>query len=71
MATKAMAIRAVVMVMVVVMGRPIAEPMPWIPMRSRGIRLVSLKEINQHHLVIMSIGLIRLIQKTEFRNCSL
>ena len=71
MATKAMAIRAMVMVMVVVMGRPMVEPMLWMPMSSRGIRLVSFKGINQDHLVIMSIGLIRLSQKTEFRNCSL
>ena len=64
--TKAMTIRAVVMVMVmvVIMGRSVVEPMPWMPMSSRGIQLVSL------HLVIMSIGLIRLSQKTEFRNCS-
>ena len=71
MVTKAMAIRAMVMVMVMVMGRPVVEPMPWMPMSSRGIQLVSLKGINQDHLVIMSIGLMRLSQKTEFRNCSL
>ena len=40
-------------------------------MSSRGIQLVSLKQINQDPLVIMSIGLMRLSQKTEFRNCSL
>ena len=67
--TKAMAIRAMVVVMVMVMGRPMVEPMPWMPMSSRGIRLVSLKGINQDHLVIMSIGLTRLSQKTKFRNC--
>ena len=37
MATKAMAIRAMVMVMVMVMGRPLVEPMPWMPMSSRGV----------------------------------
>ena len=67
MVTKAS--RAMVVLMVVVMGRPIAKPMPWMPMSSRGIRLVSLKGINQNYLVI--IGLMRLSQKTEFRNCSL
>ena len=69
--TKAMAIKAVVVVMVVVMGRPIVEPMPWMPISSRGIQLVSLKEINQDYLVIMSIGLRRLSQKTEVMNCFL
>ena len=68
MVTKAVAIRAVVMVIVVVVGRPMVEPMPWMPMSSRGMRVVSLKWINQDHLVIMSIGLTRLSQKTEFRN---
>ena len=63
-ATKAMAIRDMVIVMVMVMGRPMVEPMPWIPMSSsRGIRLFSLKGINQDYLVIMSIGLMRLSQK--------
>ena len=71
MVTKAVAIRAVVMALVVVVGRLIVEPMPWMPMSSRSIRLVSLKGINQEHLVIISIGLMRLNQKTEFRNCSL
>ena len=66
MATKAMAIRAMVIVMVVAVGRPMVGPMI-----SRGIHLISLKGINQTHLVIMSIGLMRLRQKTEFRNCSL
>ena len=55
-ATKAVAIRVVVVVMVMVMGRLVVEPMPWMPMSSRNIRLVSLKRINQDHLVIMSIG---------------
>ena len=53
--TKAMAIRAMVMGIVMVMGRPVVEPMPRMPMSSRGIGLVSLKGINQDHLVIISI----------------
>ena len=69
--SKAVAIRAVIMVMVMVIGRLVSEDMLWMPMSSRGIRLVSLKGINQDHLVIMSIRLTRLSQKTEFRNCSL
>ena len=70
---KAMATRAMVMVMVifVVVGRPMVESMPWMSMSSRGIQLVSLKWINRDHLVIMSIGLLRLGKKAEFRNCSL
>ena len=71
MATKAMAIRAMVVVLVMVIGRPVVKPMPWMLKSSRGIQLVSLKGINQNHLVIISIGLMRLRQKTEFRNCSL
>ena len=43
MATNTVAIRAVVIVTVVVVGRPMVEPMPWIPMSSRGTRFVSLK----------------------------
>ena len=46
MVTKAMAIRAVVIVLVMVMGRPMIEPMPWLPMSNMGICLVSLKGIN-------------------------
>ena len=69
--TKTMVIRAMVLLMVMVVSRPVVEPMPWMPMSSRGIRLVSLKGINQDHLVIISIGLMRLIYKTEFRNCSM
>ena len=71
MLTKAVAIRAMVVVMVVVVGRPIVEPLPWMPINSRVIKLVSLKGINQDHLVIISIGLMRLSQKIEFKNCSL
>ena len=37
--TKAVAIRAVIMDMVIVMGRPVVEPMPWMPMSGRGIQL--------------------------------
>ena len=54
-----MVIRAMVVVMVVVMGRPVIKPMPWMPMSSRGIWLVSFNGINQDHLVIMSSGLMR------------
>ena len=59
-ATKAVAIKIMVMVMVLVMGRPIVRPMLWMPMSSSGIRLISLKEINQGYFVIMFIGLTRL-----------
>ena len=70
--TKAVAIRAMVVVMFMVVGRPVVEPMPWMPMNSRVIRDLSPSMgINQNHLVIMSIGLTRLSQKTEFRKCSL
>ena len=31
-ATNAIAIKVVVMVVVIVMGRPVAKPMPWMPM---------------------------------------
>ena len=37
MATKAVAIKAVVVAMFGVVGRPVVGPMPWIPMSSRGI----------------------------------
>ena len=63
MANKAMVIRFVVMVMVVVVGRPVVGPMPWITMNSRGIQLVSLKGINLIYLVIISIGLMGLTKK--------
>ena len=46
MATKAMDIRAVVVVMVLVVGRPMVEHMLWIPMSSRDIQLVSHKGIS-------------------------
>ena len=66
--TKAVAIIVMVMLMVMSVGRPIIGPMPWMPMRSRGIAFISLKGINQGHLVIVSIGLIRL---SRVRSCSL
>ena len=71
MITTAVAIRAMIVALFVVVGRFVVAPMPWIPMSTRGIGLVSLKQINQDHLVIMSIGMIKLNQKIEFRNCSL
>ena len=37
MATKIMAIRALVMVKVMVIGRPVVGPMLWLPMNSRVI----------------------------------
>ena len=37
MTTKAMAIRAAVVVIVMVMGRPMVGPMPWMPISSRDI----------------------------------
>ena len=40
MVTKVVAIRAMVIFMVVVVGRLMVKPMPWNPMISRGIRLV-------------------------------
>ena len=46
MATKAMDIRLVAIVMVIVMGRPIVRPIPWMHMSSQGIQLISLKGIN-------------------------
>ena len=53
---KAVAIRAMVVVMVMVVGRLMVEPLPWMPMSSRGIRLVPLKGINQDHLVIIPLS---------------
>ena len=71
MVTKTVAIRAMVMVLLVVVIRPEVNRMPWMLMSSRVVRLVSLKGINQDHLVIMSIELMRLSQKTDFKSCSL
>ena len=70
-ATKAVATKAIVVATVGVIGKPVVGPMPSIPMSSRGIRLISLKGINQGYLVIMSMGLMRLSQKTKFKKCSL
>ena len=70
-ATKAVAIKAIIMVMVMVVGRPVVGLMLWMPKSSKGTQLISLKGINQSHLVIMSIRLMRFIQKTVFRNCYL
>ena len=44
--TNIVAIRAVVIIIVVVVGRPMVKPMPRMPMSSGGIRLVSFKGIN-------------------------
>ena len=71
MVTKAMAIKTMVLVILVVMGSLLVGPMPLMPMSSRGIYLISLKGINQSYLVIMSIRLMRLSQKTAFRYFSL
>ena len=69
--TKPMAIRAMVVVLVMIVGKLMVEPMLLMPMSSRGIRFVSLKGISQDHLVIIFIGMTRLSPKTEFRNCYL
>ena len=71
MANKAVAIKAVVVAMLGVIGRTMLGPMPWMPMSSRCILHINLKGINQDHLVSMYIWLIGLCQKAEFRNCSL
>ena len=64
MATKSMAIKVMVVVMVMVIGRPMVWPMPWIPMSSLGIWLVFLKGIDLGYPVIIFIGLIS--HKTVF-----
>ena len=56
-ATKGVAIKAMVMAMFGVMVRPMVGPMPWIPRSNRVIQLISLKGINQGHLVFTSIEL--------------
>ena len=68
MATKAM---AMIMVLVMVIERPVVRPMPWMPMSSRGILLISFKVINQGLLAIIFIGLMKLSQIAKFRNYSL
>ena len=70
-ATKLTAIKLMIKAMVGVMGRLVVGPMPWMPMSSRALQCTSLKGIKQGHLVIMSLGLTRLSQKTEFKNCLL
>ena len=63
-ATKAMAIKA----MFGAMSGPMVGLMPWMHMSNWGIQLISLGGINQVHLAIMSIRLVRLSQETKFRN---
>ena len=46
-AAKAVAIKAMVVAIIGVIGRPLVDPMLWMPMSSRGIRLISLWGINQ------------------------
>ena len=46
MATKAMAIKVMIVVMIVIMVRPMIGPMTWMPISSRVIHLISLKGIN-------------------------
>ena len=48
--TKAMATRTMVLALLGVMGRSMVGPMPWMPMRHRGMQLISLKAINQAHI---------------------
>ena len=55
-ATKAMAIKAVVEVMVMVMGRPMVGPMPWMPVSSRGIYLISLRESTKAIWLLCPLG---------------
>ena len=62
MATKAMAIRAIIVAMIRLMGRFVLGPMPWMPMSSRGIQLIPLRGANQVYLVIMSSGLTKFSQ---------
>ena len=68
---RVIAIKTVVVVMLMVIGRPMVRPMPWMPISSRAFQLTSLKGINQGYLVKMSIGLTKLSQKTKLRKCSL
>ena len=64
MVIKAMAIKGIVLAMVKAMVRamvrPMVGPIPWMPMNSRGIQCISFKGINYGHLIIISIGLMRL-----------
>ena len=52
------ALKVVIVAIVRVIGRPVLRAIPW--MRSRGIRCIPLKVINQVHLVIISISLMTL-----------
>ena len=45
-ATNTMDVKAVVVVMVMFIGRLVAGPILWMPMSSRGIQLISLEGIN-------------------------
>ena len=65
MATKAIVIKAMVMVMFGVMGQPAVGPKLCMPISSRGIQCISLKGINQGHMVIISIGQMRLSQEVS------
>ena len=66
-----MAIKAMVLAMVDVIGRPLVWPMLWMPMSSRGIQVISLKGINYGHMIIVCNRLTELSQETKFGNCSL
>ena len=59
-ASNSMDIKAMIVAIVRVVGRLMARTMLWMPIISRGIQLISLIGINQAHLVIMSICLMRL-----------
>ena len=65
---KVVAIKAVVVALLKVICRPMVGLMPWIPISNRGIRCISLKGINQSHLVIILIKLMRLTQKNQFKH---
>ena len=69
--TKPMPIRAEVVAIVGFVGRPMVGLMPWMLVSRRGFLLITPRGINQVYLVIISIGLMRLSQKTELRKCSL
>ena len=71
MVTKTMAIKAMLIAMVRVMGMPMVRTISSMPMSGRGIQLISFKAINYSYLVIIFIGLIRLSKKTDYKNGSL
>ena len=71
MATNAEVIKTMVIAMVGVMNRPMLGHMSWMPTSSSGIQFILLKGIHQVYWAIISIGLIRLSQKTESKNCYL